>query len=97
MKKYLFAVISIFLCSLAHSQVDAVRQKHFNVKQNLALEGYDVVSYFENKPEEGSEKNSLQSKGITYHFKSADNLSKFKASPEKYEPMYGGLVRICDG
>lgn len=38
------------------TQTDAVRQKHFNVKKNIAVEGFDPVSYFDGKPTEGDEK-----------------------------------------
>ena len=37
----------------AFAQTDVVRQKHFNLKKNLAIEGYDPVSYFDGKPIEG--------------------------------------------
>ena len=97
MKKCLLPLVLIFLCSTGFSQPDAVRQNQFNVKKNVALQGYDVITYFDNKPEEGSEKNAFQYKGITYYFKSAGNLSKFKMSPEKYEPLYGGWCAYAMG
>ena|SRR5687768_17170896 len=79
------------------SQGDAARLKHFNVKKNVALEGYDPVSYFDNKPTEGSEEIKLTHKGVIYQFISQANLSKFKATPEKYEPAYGGWCAYAMG
>src|SRR5688572_29559762 len=76
------------LCSIA--QPKEIRQKHFNVKKNIALEGYDPVSYFVGKPLEGSTQFKYEYKGVTYLFNSGSNLSKFKATPDKYEPAYGG-------
>jgi len=96
MAKYL--LISFFIItSAAYSQDDAVRQKHFNVKKNLALEGYDPVSYFSGEPKEGTEDFSYRYKGIIYYFTSAANLNKFKTSPEKYEPLYGGWCAYAMG
>jgi YHS domain-containing protein len=81
----------------AHAQAVDVRQKNYNVKKNIALEGYDAVSYFDNKPVEGSEKNQVIHKGITYLFANATNLGKFKTNPEKYEPAYGGWCAYAMG
>lgn len=79
------------------AQTDATRQGNFNVKKNIALEGYDPVSYFAQKPTEGDEKNSFTHKGITYLFATQANLNKFKTSPEKYEPAYGGWCAYAMG
>ena len=71
-------------------QLDALRKQHFNVKKNVAIEGYDPVSYFEGKPLAGDPEIKLVYKNITYQFASTSNLAKFKLDPEKYEPAYGG-------
>ena len=39
----------------------------------------------------------LNYKGVTYLFASQQNLAKFKASPEKYEPAYGGWCAYAMG
>jgi YHS domain-containing protein len=79
------------------AQTDDVRKKHFNVKKNVALEGYDPVSFFDKKPIEGDEKFLHTYKGVTYWFASPSNLSKFKAAPEKFEPAYGGWCAYAMG
>lgn len=79
------------------AQPDDARKKNFNVKKNIAIEGYDPVSYFYQKPLEGDEKFSFTHKGITYLFTTQANLNKFKASPEKYEPAYGGWCAYAMG
>ncbi len=33
-----------------YGQSDEFRKQHFNIKKNLALEGYDPVSYFDGVP-----------------------------------------------
>jgi YHS domain-containing protein len=79
------------------AQTEESRKKNFNIKKNLALEGYDPVSYFDHHPKEGIENLSFSFKGITYLFSSQANLSKFKASPDKYEPAYGGWCAYAMG
>lgn len=34
----------------------AKRNKHFYIDDKVALQGYDAVSYFDNKPQEGNKK-----------------------------------------
>jgi len=83
--------------TLSHSQPAATRIKHFNLKKSLALEGYDPVSYFSGKPREGKSDIKYSYNGVTYWFYSQDNLNKFKTSPEKYEPAYGGWCAYAMG
>lgn len=79
------------------SQGDDVRRKHFNVKNNLALDGYDPVSYFDGKPQEGKSQFSFNYRGVNYLFVSQANLNKFKTDPAKYEPAYGGWCAYAMG
>lgn len=67
------------------------RTKHFRLsKENLGIDGYDPVSYFQDGPKKGSNKIAYTHKGIQYHFASTQNLDAFKANPDKYEPAWGG-------
>jgi YHS domain-containing protein len=95
--KFTFFILFAICASGVVAQNDIARQKNFNIKKNIALEGYDPVSYFDNKPEEGKDKLSFTFKGITYLFSSQNNLNKFKISPEKYEPAYGGWCAYAMG
>jgi len=90
-------LVLLSLGQLTFAQADDVRKKNFNVKKNIAIEGYDPVSYFEGTPIEGESTISFTLKGITYLFHSANNLNKFKTSPEKYEPAYGGWCAFAMG
>lgn len=81
----------------AIAQSEAVRQKQFNLKKNLAIEGYDPVSYFEGKPAEGKSDIKTTHKGVVYQFATLANLNKFKAAPDKYEPAYGGWCAFAMG
>lgn len=73
-----------------------VREKKFDLgRKGLALEGYDPVTYWpeggtDAKPEKGSKKITYEFKGVTYRFMTQENLDRFKADPDKYEPAFGG-------
>ena len=95
MKWTLLLVVISFL-SVNGQSVD-VRQKNFNVKKNVAIEGYDPVSYFSGEPLEGTDKFQFAYKGITYQFVNATNLNKFKSDPSNYEPAYGGWCAYAMG
>ncbi len=92
--------ITILLFTICTFQVvaqsDALRLKHFNVERNIALQGYDPVSYFD-KPLEGKPEIKATYKGVIYQFASQANLNKFKAAPDKYEPAYGGWCAYAMG
>jgi YHS domain-containing protein len=79
------------------AQSDETRKKNFNIRKNVAIEGYDPVSYFDNNPAEGDPKLPFTHKGVTYQFSSVANLARFKANPEKYEPAYGGWCAFAMG
>jgi YHS domain-containing protein len=97
MKRNVLLVFLFCCCLCSIAQTSEVRQKHFNVRKNIALEGYDPVSYFAGAPTEGSTQFKHEYQGVTYLFNSRSNLSKFKANPEKYEPAYGGWCAFAMG
>ena len=80
-----------------YGQSDESRKKEFNVKRGVGLEGYDPVSYFDNRPEEGKESLRYAYRGITYQFISQANLDRFKSQPDKFEPAYGGWCAYAMG
>jgi YHS domain-containing protein len=90
-------LLSLMITSTVFGQSDALRKKHFNAKKDIALEGYDPVSYFDGNPLEGKETLKVIYKGITYYFASSTNVSKFKANSDKYEPAYGGWCAYAMG
>jgi len=59
--------------------------------RGLAIGGTDPVAYFtDGAPAAGRPEFSLDWKGATWRFASAENLAAFKANPEAYAPQYGG-------
>lgn len=59
---------------------------------NKAIQGYDVVSYFQGDgvPVKGLDEFQMKWQGADWYFASAENLELFKADPVKYAPQYGG-------
>ncbi len=76
----------------------ANRTKNFNLEKNLALQGYDPVSYFtKGKAVKGNSKIMSTYLGIIYYFSSEENKKLFEANPTKYEPQYGGWCAYALG
>lgn len=76
---FFFTVVSLFA------------QQEINTdKKGLAVDGYDVVAYFDAKVLEGRKKYKVKVKGVAYQFSSEENLQKFKKNPNKFIPQYGG-------
>jgi YHS domain-containing protein len=94
----LFTLLQLVTFSTFAQQDFNTRKKHFNTDASgLALEGYDAVSYFEQKPVQGKHELFLYHRGIKYLFATQAHLDAFKASPEKYEPAYGGWCAYAMG
>jgi len=59
-------------------------------RNNIAAGGYDTVSFFSGKPQEGKAEFQTEYKGAVWHFSNETNLTLFKANPEAFAPQYGG-------
>ena len=94
---FVIMFLTFFMVSQASGQTEEQRRKQFNVSKNMALGGFDPVSYFDGKPAEGSSDIKTSYKGLIYQFSSRTNLTKFNAAPEKYEPAYGGWCAYAMG
>ncbi len=70
---------------------------HFATMKNprgeeVMLLGYDPVAYFtEGKPTRGKRDIISTLPGRTYYFVSIENKRTFDATPQKFEPQYGGF------
>ena len=93
----ILTILFLFCTSLVFAQTTEVRTAQFNLKKSIAIEGYDPVSYFDNKPLEGKNELKITHKSVTYLFANAANLAKFKVNPDKYEPAYGGWCAYAMG
>ena len=66
------------------------QSKNYNTKKGYAVNGYDVVAYFDGKAMKGNAEHTAVYDGIKFKFGSKENLETFKSDPEKYLPKYGG-------
>ncbi len=91
---------SIAFLLFLFAALSCVAQKpNQNIKDGLAIQGYDPVSYFKDKPIEGKKEFSKQYKGATYRFATSQNRDEFAKKSEKYTPEYGGwcAYAMADG
>ncbi len=95
-KHFTLVVMLLFLPSLgSFAQADA---SHLNLAKNkLALQGFDPVSYFQDKPLKGNSKFKTAIQGVVYQFANAKHQKEFEANPEKYIPAYGGWCAYAMG
>ena len=56
----------------------------------VAMDGFDVVAYFDGAPAKGGMSHSVEHKDKTWLFRSAENAAAFAADPDAYEPRYNG-------
>ena len=62
------------------------------VGEPVMVLGYDPVAYFtEGKPARGKAELKVNLPDRTYYFSKPEHRALFVASPEKYEPQYGGF------
>ncbi len=95
----LFLILFAFTFSnFGLNQTVDIRLKHYNLDNKLALQGYDLISYFKGStPVKGKGLYSTSYQGITYYFSSEINKKTFLENPSKYEPQYGGWCAFAMG
>lgn len=59
-------------------------------RNQQAVGGYDVVSFFSGRPMKGDSKISTVWNGALWQFSTQGNLDAFLDEPQKYAPAYGG-------
>lgn len=99
MKNQLIMLLIAFVSISSLAQTDAKRVGQFNVEKNkVAVQGYDVVSYFkQNKAVKGKKELAVNYEGVIYYFSSQTNKDAFKKSPTSFEPQYGGWCAFAMG
>ncbi len=92
------SVLILFVGQVYAQDISAKRKKEFNLENSVAIQGYDPVAYFATgKALAGKKELSSSYQGVTYLFSSVTNRDLFKATPEKYEPVYGGWCAYAMG
>ena len=66
-----------------------------NLKNGVAAQGFDVVSFFDGSPKKGNSSYTAEYGGGEYQFSSEENKAKFETSPEMFAPQYGGFCAIA--
>ena len=69
----------------------------YNTEKGFAVEGYDVVAYFNNQAVEGNKNFVSEYDSVKYKFVSKEHLNSFNKNPEKYLPQYGGYCAYAVG
>jgi YHS domain-containing protein len=68
----------------------------YNTSSELALQGYDPVSYLsDNQPMPGTAEYSFNWGDATWQFASANNLALFEQNPAQYAPQFGGFCAFA--
>jgi len=58
--------------------------------RDVVLFGYDVVCYFDGEARRGNARHVYVHAGCIWYFTGDENLNRFKLSPEKFTPQFGG-------
>ena len=99
MKQLLMVLLSTFAltANAVASGHEGAFYKHFNHQDGVAVHGYDVVAYFQNKVELGLAEHEVIYNEVTFRFANAENARTFDLDPEKYLPAYGGWCATAMG
>jgi YHS domain-containing protein len=84
MKRFLFIIL------IGISMTSCAQNTDYYTSGGYAVDGYDVVAYFDNQAIKGNKEYISEFDGVTYKFSSEKNLEAFNKNPEKYLPEYGG-------
>jgi len=92
-----FSFAHVLLSSLAFVSFSEIAPKPLETEfymadqSNLAIKGYDVVSFFDSpKPQMGNPNFSHKYGGVTWLFINEENLFKFRENSQHYIPQYRG-------
>jgi len=93
----LFALIASFSALKKVSPLGAFWWGSVNIENNVAVHGYDPVSYFSGSAQEGNIEHSVNYQNITYYFSTDKNLKTFKQSPNDFIPQFGTFCAFAAG
>ena len=96
----LFLLLSFLVVKNTYAQrlTETYCTTHFNLDEGVAIEGYDVVSYFvESRPQKGKSSISATYLGVIYRFATKEHRDLFVKNPQKYMPQYGGWCAYAMG
>lgn len=89
-RKVLIAAAAVPLVSALPRPSFAMTNEIYS-EGGIAIDGSDAVAYFEGGgPVAGSSDHTVDWKGATWRFATAQNAAKFEADPDAFAPQYGG-------
>lgn len=96
--RYLLLILSLPILFAFKIDDSSLRQKHFNLDNGVAIEGYDPVAYhLSGKAIKGNKAYAVSADGIIYYCSSKNNKDLLVANYKKYEPQYGGWCAYAMG
>jgi len=88
-----FAALSVMAAAVALPTPAYAADKapvYTSWNKNVAVGGFDAVSFFTSSPVEGKSDYSYDYKGAQWKFSSEANRDLFAANPDAFAPQYGG-------
>ncbi len=90
MNKLIFSIL-VLVSFDSYAQKANVSSEHLNLnKKDVAVNGYDPVSYFDKQPLKGKSSINFNLDDVTYYFENEVNKNKFMKSSDKFVPQFGG-------
>jgi len=92
-KQITYAVLGVGLmlspisATSAFAESDAI---YTTWRNNTAVDGFDVVTFFSGKPQEGKSEFSTHYMGADWYFSNQANKDLFLTNPQQFAPQYGG-------
>jgi len=96
MYKLILHTIQLLILASLLSATYAYAGKPSANTENIANDGYDVVSYFtSHQAVRGSKSHSATHNGATYYFANNEHKELFVKSPQNYLPQYDGYCAFA--
>lgn len=88
--KTIMLTLALAFTTVSAAPVLAADSIYTSWKNNLAVGGYDTVSFFSGKPQDGKKDFTFDYAGAEWRFATRGNLDLFKTNPNAFMPQYGG-------
>lgn len=88
--KIVITIIALLFTAFSAAPVVAKDSVYTSWQNNLAVGGYDTVSFFSGKPQLGKKSFTFDYAGAKWRFATRGNYDLFKTNPEAFMPQYGG-------
>ncbi|WP_409432499.1 YHS domain-containing (seleno)protein [Litorimonas sp. RW-G-Af-16] len=91
MIRALFFALTLTVSPLAVTSAHAEEPEIYTSwRNNLAVQGYDVMSFYAGTPQLGKAEFKTEYAGAEWQFVNQGNLDLFQMNPEMFIPEYGG-------